>query len=278
MKLKRRCVYIFLLTAATLICSLADAEQNENDLSVDYKPTLETSYFPPSASAQSYSTGNMQLKQQQQEISNEITDSELVAESQQQEQKNIEEEQQGQETYHYDSRSDSVRSGASLISNSDKLKPLCPLSPEKFERIRELIEKQADDLFNKSIPEIDMSLGSRIESFEGGGENTISPGVSASVSFPLYQPDLDATRAQKQQAYLSQCLTNLNILENNWYAYQTLSKKRDIQRKIIAKEKDIKLLDAYFKNENDMTALISNINQAIRYLDIMLKVKIESWS
>lgn len=270
--------YGLILLLTLVILSYSRAEQNFNDLSVDYKPSLVTNYYPPSASAQSYNTTNIQVKQKQNEINNESTDIELNKESKEQRQENIDEEQQAEKTYHYDSRTDTIRDGKSLISNNDKLKPLCKLSPEKFTRIKDLIEDQAIFLFDRSIPEIDFNFGSRVESFDGGESgNTISPGVSASISFPLYQPDADASRAEKQQAYLTQCLTNLNILENNWYAYQTLSKKRDIQKKIMSQERDISMLDSYFKNENEMTQLISNMNQAIRYLDIMLKVKIESW-
>lgn len=290
-KSRKKCLFISLLTLVILICFQVKSEQNFNDLSVDIKPGLETNYFPTAASAQSNSITQSQIIQKKKDIdSNELdTEENLQTQQEQQKEQTLEQEinkpdqgdtstDQSKEQYYYDTHSDTIRNGDKSLVTRERLKPICQLNEAKITRIRELIGEQALDLFDKSVPQIDFSLGSRVESFDySGGDSSVSPGVSASLSFPLYQPDIGATRTQKQQAYLTQCLTTLNTMESNWYTYQTLSKKLEIQRKLLNRDRDIKMIDGVFDTENQITQLVANINQCIRYFDILLKIKIESW-
>jgi len=278
-------VKIWIICLCCLLCSSSlFSSKNYNDLSTDIDPVLVTNYLPTSASAEAYPIQQMKISQ----LKNQVKEQNLIdlenqrIEAEKEKEKELLEEaeenkKKTNKTYYYNNKLNKVmlKEAENLID--DKAKVICKLNNSCYKKLRILIEEKSDYLFNRSIPAISFNMGTRLATDQFGSDQYQYPAVSASISVPLYEPDLDATRAQRLQMYLEKMLGKLNTLETNYNTFLTLQKKLKFLKSLFKKTKDIKLIDSIFDSEIELIKLISSINSIVRYFDITYNIKIETW-
>ena len=166
------------------------------------------------------------------------------------------------------------------ISN-ERLKPIAYVDNAVIKRLDLMIRKKSKDLYESSVPKIDLTLSHRFDDGATSGDYQESRG-GVSVTIPLWDPDKKGRQNTQKVSFLSSMLTELSDLEFKQKLLESKIEQLSNIRQIILRDHDNTQVADYYKVEGEILRTVADINRTIRLFEsefsIDLKGKYEQES